>query len=80
MDNALAERPSVGIFVAGDFNQLDMNPLCRRFNLRKQVKSPTSGKNVLDQILTNMSDLYEDVLYNPSIAWTLRSPNSDSGT
>jgi hypothetical protein len=55
MDIALAERPAAGIFVTGDFNKLNLNPLCRRFNLRKQVKSPTSGKNILDQILTNMS-------------------------
>jgi hypothetical protein len=55
MDIALAERHSAGIFVTGDFNKLDLNPLCRRFNLRNQVKSPTSGKNILDQILTNMS-------------------------
>ncbi len=67
MDIALAERPSAGIFVAGDFNQLDLNPLRRRFNLRKMVKSPTRGKNILDQILTNMSDLYEEVLHNPPI-------------
>jgi hypothetical protein len=33
MDIALAERPSAGIFVTGDFNKLDLNPLCRRFNL-----------------------------------------------
>ena len=55
MDIALDERHSAGIFVTGDFNKLDLNPLCRRFNLRKQVKSPTRGKNILDQILTNMS-------------------------
>ena len=67
MDIALAERPSAGIFVTGDFNKLDLNPLCRRFNLRKQVKSPTRGKNILDQILTNISDLYDEVLNIPPI-------------
>ena len=63
MDIALAERPSACIFVTGDFNKLDLNPLCRRFNLRKQVKLPTRGKNTLDQILTNMSDLYDEILH-----------------
>ena len=67
MDIALAEHPSAGIFVTGDFNKLDLNPLCRCFNLRKQVKSPTRGKNLLDQILTNMSDLYDEVLHIPPI-------------
>jgi exonuclease III len=38
MDIALAERPSAGIFVTGDFNKLDLNPLCCRFNLRKQAE------------------------------------------
>ena len=67
MDIALAERPSAGIFVTGDFNKLDLNPLCRLFNLRKQVKSSRRGKNILDQILTNMSDLYDEVLHIPPI-------------
>jgi hypothetical protein len=63
MDTVLAERPSAGIFVTGDFNKLDLNPLCRRFDLQKQVKSTTRGKNILDQMLTNMSDLYDEVLH-----------------
>lgn len=41
--------------------------MCRRFNLRKQVKSPTRGKNILDQIRTNMSDLYDEALHLPAI-------------
>jgi hypothetical protein len=44
MDIALAERPSAGIFGTGDFNKLYLNPFSRRFNLWKQVKSPTRGK------------------------------------
>ena len=49
------------------FNKLNLNPLCRRFNLWKLVKSPTRGNNILDQILTNMSDLYDKVLHLPPI-------------
>ena len=67
MDTVLADRPSAGILVAGDFNKLNLNHLCRRFNLRKLVKSPTRGNNILDQILTNMSDLYDKVLHLPPI-------------
>ena len=35
LDNLLKERPSAGIVITGDINQLDPRPLCRRFDLRK---------------------------------------------
>ena len=61
VDTVLRDRPSMGLIVTGDFNHMNLNPLCSRFNLRKVVKAPTRGRNTLDQILTNMSDLYKDV-------------------
>ena len=53
-----AKMPGVG-----DFNQMKLSSLCRRFNLKKSVKAPTRGTRVLDQILTNMSDLYKEVVF-----------------
>ena len=47
----------------GDFNQMKLNTLCRRFKLKKSVRAPTRCANVLDQILTNMSDLYDNVVH-----------------
>ena len=67
IDSVLRDRPSIGLIVTGDFNHMNLNLLCSRFNLRKVVKAPTRGKNTLDQILTNMSDLYKDVKHLPPL-------------
>ena len=53
LDLFLCDHPSAGMVIAGDFNKLNLGSLCRQFNLRKAVKAPTRGRNVLDQILTN---------------------------
>ena len=63
LDAVLHNRPSAGVIIAGDFNELRLNQLCRRFNLKKSVQAPSRGRNILDQILTNMLDLYNDVQY-----------------
>ena len=47
----------------GDFNQIKLNILCRRFNLKKSIRATTKGANVLDQILTSMSDFYDEVMH-----------------
>ena len=52
-------------YPSGDFNPMKLTVLCRRFNLKKAVRQPTRGQNVLHQILTNMSELYNDVTYLP---------------
>ena len=36
------------VCVMDDFNQMKLNTLCRRFNLKKSVRAPTRGANVLD--------------------------------
>ena len=51
IDSVLRDRPSIGLIVTGDFNHMNLNPLCSRFNLRKVVKAPTRSRNTLDQIL-----------------------------
>jgi exonuclease III len=35
LDNILQDHPSAGVIIAGDFNKMRLNPLCRRFNLKK---------------------------------------------
>ena len=49
LDTILTERPSTGVLICGDFNNLKLNTLCCRFNLQKLVKSPTRGKRFLMQ-------------------------------
>ena len=67
LDSILRDYPSAGVCIMGDFNQMKLNTLCRRFNLKKSVIAPTRGANVLDQILTNMSDLYDDAAHLPPV-------------
>ena len=57
IDNVLRQRPSSGIVIGGDFNQLKLKELCNRFNLKRSVTKPTREQNTLDQILTNMLPL-----------------------
>ena len=65
IESVLCERPSCGIIITGDFNKLKINSLGRQFGLHKCVKSPTWGNAILDQILTNMSHLFEPVEHLP---------------
>ena len=67
LDSVLRERPSAGIVITGDFNQLNTRQLCQRFNLRKVVRTPTRGANILDQLLTNMSRLYSETQHLPPL-------------
>ena len=67
LDSILQDFPSAGVFIMGDFNQMKLNTLCRRFSMKKSVKAATRGNNVLDLILTNMSDLYNDVVHLPPV-------------
>ena len=67
LDKVLQIYPSAGLLLMGDFNQMKLTVLRRRFNIKKAVRQPTRGQNVLDQILTNMLDLYNDVTYLPPV-------------
>ena len=73
LGSILRDFPSAGVFIMGDFNQMKLNTLCRRFSMKKSVKAATRGNNVLDQIPTNMSDLYNDVVHLPPSCWSLQS-------
>ena len=66
-DKILQDNPSAIIIFAGDFNNMKLDLLCRRFNLRKVVRAPTRGRNILDQIFTNMRELYNDIKHLPPI-------------
>jgi hypothetical protein len=67
LDSILMERPAVAIVVTGDFNHLNPSQICQRFNLRKTVLAPTRGSNTLDQLVMNMSKLYNKVQHLPSL-------------
>ena len=65
IDNVLRQRPSSGIVIGWDFNQLKLKELCNRFNLKRSVTKPTRGQNTIDQILTNMLPLFDTVDHFP---------------
>ena len=53
--------------IAGDFNKMKLGTLCNCFDLRKIVKKPTRQNNTLDQIMTNMSPLFQEVQHLPPL-------------
>ena len=67
IDSVLSKYPSSGVVITGDFNKLKLEPLCRRFDLRKMVKSPTRGNSVLDKFLTNISDILTSAQHLPPL-------------
>ena len=68
VDSVLRDFPSAGVCVMGDFNLMKLNTSCRRFNLKKSVRTPTRGANILDQLSTNISDFYDEVMHLPPLA------------
>ena len=62
LDHLLTVYPNSGILVLGDFNQFRPGNLCGSFKLKKIVKKPTRGENVLDQVYTNLSFYYESAI------------------
>ena len=85
VDSVLRDFPFAGVCVMGDFNQMKLNTLCRRFNLKKSVRAPTRGANILDQLSTNMSDFYDEVMHLPPVGCSdhqclLFSPNTKKTT
>ena len=65
LDHLLTVYPNSGILVLGDFNQFRPGNLCGSFKLKKIVKKPTRGENVLDQVYTNLSFYYESTILPP---------------
>lgn len=60
LDHILQKHPDAGILLVGDFNTLKCHSFSRSYSLKQIVKKPTFGKNTLDKVFTNMSDLYNE--------------------
>ncbi len=50
-----------------NFNHLNPSQTCQRLNLRKKVLAPTRCSNTPDQLLTNMSKLYNKMQHLPPL-------------
>ena len=46
--------------IAGDFNRLNISTIKKHFRLKQIVKKPTRKNAILDVILTNIHDYYEN--------------------
>ncbi len=56
LESIEVKYPSCGLIIAGDFNKLPIQHICRQFQLKQIVNSPTKGSSKLDLILTNPAD------------------------
>ncbi|CAB4030584.1 Hypothetical predicted protein [Paramuricea clavata] len=68
VDNALEKQPGMAIVIGGDVNQLKISELCLMTGWEALVDFVTRGEAILDNVLTNRSDLFgKCVPYNISI-------------
>ena len=55
-----AQFPNSGVIIAGDFNKLNTSRLRNAFKLKQIIRFPTRGNNILDLILTNLDQYYQE--------------------
>ncbi|KXJ21511.1 hypothetical protein AC249_AIPGENE788 [Exaiptasia diaphana] len=54
------EYPGCGLLLCGDFNRLNIRRLSTQFQLKQLVDKPTRGDQILDLVITNLPQLYEN--------------------
>ncbi|XP_068752751.1 uncharacterized protein [Montipora capricornis] len=57
---AESRYPNCVLILAGDFNRLDVKSIQRHFRLKQMAKKPTRKVAILDLVLTNLHDFYEE--------------------
>ena len=62
---AESRYPNCALILAGDFNRLDVKSIQRHFRLKQMVKKPTRKDAILDLVLTNLHDFYEEPQHFP---------------
>ena len=55
-----AQFPNSGVIIAGDFNKLNTSRLRNAFKFKQIIRFPTRGNNILDLILTNLDQYYQE--------------------
>ena len=60
MEDFMGKYPQREVIVLGDFNDFNVEALCRDFNLMDIIREPTRGKNILDRIMIseNLKPVY----------------------
>ena len=66
-DSFLVKHPDAGVIITGDFNRMCTKSICRKQGLKQLVKFPTRADAILDLILTNMQDFYNEPTQLPPI-------------
>ena len=66
LDKIEANFPNSGILIAGDFNKFDFTASAKCYQLEPIIKFPTRGKNILDQIYTNLKKYYKPPTSGPA--------------
>ena len=64
----MSSFPGVGVMIAGDLNQLNLDDFILHLGFSKLVKKPTRGKNILDKFLTNIPWNFSKVVCSKSSA------------
>ena len=59
VDQLLTRKPCSGILLLGDFNKVDIAPICNGNNIVQIVNKPIRQNAILDLIITNFSDQYQ---------------------
>ena len=67
---AESRYPNCALILAGDFNRLDVKSIQRHFRLKQMVKKPTRKDAILDLVLTNLHDFYEEPQHFPPFGLT----------
>ena len=62
---AESRYPNCALILAGDFNHLDVKSIQRHLRLKQMVKKPTRKDAILDLVLTNLHDFYEEPQHFP---------------
>ena len=54
-----SQYPGCGIFLADDFNRLNISRLLTQFKTNQLVRFPTRGDQILGLVLTNLPQMYD---------------------
>ena len=60
LDVIRTAHPDCGVVLLGDYNRLEICDLLIHQNLKQIVRTPTRGEHVLDLIVTNLPELYNE--------------------
>ena len=66
-DSFLVKHPDAGLIITGDFNRMCTKSISRKLGVKQLVKFPTRADAILDLILTNMQDFYNEPTQLPPI-------------